>query len=135
MAHYALIDENNIVVNVIPGCDESEEYDWEKIYEESTGLRCKRTSYNTFGGTHIGGGSPFRMNYASVGGTYDEEKDAFIPPKPYDSWTLDESTCLWKPPIPLPEVDLDYLDVGITSNNYFWDEETLNWIRALDTTP
>lgn len=128
MAYYALLDENNVVVNVIFGCDECDEHDWEKIYEENTGLKCKRTSYNTFGGTHINGGEPFRMNYASIDGTYDEDRDAFIPPKPYNSWILDENTCTWKPPVPMPsDITLDYLDVGITSNNYFWDESSMSW--------
>ena len=132
MAHYALLDENNVVVNVICGCDECEEYDWEKIYEENSGLKCRRTSFNTFNGIHCSGGEPFRMNYASIGGTYDEDKDAFIPPKPYNSWVLNEETCSWEPPIPPPNL-LTTLDVGITATNYEWNEKTLSWDGPLDT--
>ena len=136
MAYYALLDENNVVVNVIFGCDECDEHDWEKIYEENTGLKCKRTSYNTSGGKHINGGKPFRMNYACIDGTYDEVRDAFIPPKDYPSWVLNEETCRWEPPIPFPsDMVLDYLDVGVTSNNYIWDERSMSWQKTLDGLP
>ena len=77
----------------------------------------KQTSYNTFGGEHKLGGTPFRKNYAIVGGRYDSSRDAFIPPKPFNSWTLNETTCLWEPPTPYPEDD----------NNYRWNEETQQW--------
>ena len=123
MAHYALLDQDNIVINIIVGNDETDEIDWEKIYEDNTGLKCKRTSYNTFGGEHRQGGIPFRKNYASYGHSYDENRDAFIPPKPYESWILDEETCLWIPPIPDPSVEGDY---------YFWNEETVSWERIPD---
>ena len=136
MAYYALLNENNVVVNVIFGCDECDEHDWEKIYEENTGLKCKRTSYNTSGGKHINGGEPFRMNYASIDWTYDEVRDAFIPPKDYPSWVLNEETCRWEPPIPFPsDMVLDYLDVGVTSNNYIWDEPSMSWQKTLDGLP
>ncbi len=127
MAHYALLDNNNIVVNVIIGCDECEEYDWEKIYEENSGFKCKRTSYNTFNGVHNGGKEPFRMNYASIGGTYDEDRDAFIPPKPYNSWVLNEDTCTWKPPVMVPELTQEQLDVGITGSDFVWNENQIRW--------
>lgn len=121
MAHYALLDENNIVTNVIVGRDEDEVVggvsDWETHYSEVTGLRVLRTSYNTHGGVHTLGGTPLRMNYAGIGFTYDEARDAFIPPQPYPSWVLDEATCLWQPPLPYPE------DGG----NYRWDEDLFSW--------
>ena len=130
MAHYALLDENNIVVNVIYGCDECEEYDWEAVYEENTGLRCKRTSYNTFKGQHVAGKTPFRMNYASIGATYDEEKDAFIPPKPFESWILKEETCTWKAPVDPPVLTEEQVEAR---SYYQWNEETLSWDGPLDT--
>lgn len=112
MAHYAYLDENNIVSQVIVGKDEGEDgIDWEEYYG------AKRTSYNTYGGQHINGGTPFRKNYAGIGYTYDEARDAFIPPKPFDSWTLNEDTCYWEPPIPYPT------DGG----SYDWNEDTHTW--------
>ena len=100
MAHYAFIDENNRVVEVITGRDESEMVDgisdWEAYYStKREGLTAIRTSYNTRGGVHAEGGEPFRFNYAGIGWTYDETRDAFIPPKPSETATLDEETCLW----------------------------------------
>ncbi len=97
MAHYAFIDDNNIVTEVIVGKDEGEDgIDWEAYYGEFRGQRCKRTSYNTRGGQHISGGTPFRKNYAGIGYTYDPVRDAFIPPRPDgDGWVLDEQSCLW----------------------------------------
>ena len=77
----------------------------------------KQTSYNTFAGEHKLGGTPFRKNHASVGYTYDEERDAFIPPKEYPSWTLNESTCRWEPPTAKPNDD----------NVYMWNEEDKTW--------
>lgn len=99
MAHYAFIDENNIVVEVITGCDEDQLVDgvtdWEAWYGDFRGMRCLRTSYNTVMGKHINGGVPFRKNYAGIGYTYDEQRDAFIPPKPEGNWTLNKDTCQW----------------------------------------
>lgn len=119
MAHYAFLDENNIVTEVIVGKDEDEGvYDWEKFYAGERGQVCKRTSYNTYGGAHRFGGSPFRKNYAIIGGTYDPILDAFIPPKVFQSWILNESTCLWEPPIPYPN----------DGNRYQWDETNLIWV-------
>jgi len=132
MAHYAFLDENNIVVNVIVGCDECEEYDWEAVYEKNTGLKCKRTSYNTFNGKHIAGKTPFRMNYACVGATYDEDRDAFIPPKPFESWVLREETCTWKAPVDPPVLTEEQVEAR---SYYQWNEETLSWDGPLDTTP
>lgn len=104
MAHYAFLDSNNIVIEVIPGRDEGEDgIDWEQYYGELRGLVCKRTSYNTSSGTHLNGGMPFRKNYAGIGFTYDEQRDAFIPPRPFPSWNLNEETCQWESPVPIPE--------------------------------
>jgi hypothetical protein len=76
-----------------------------------------QTSYNTYAGEHRLGGNPLRKNYAGVGYSYDSERDAFIPPKPYNSWTLDEETCLWNPPVAMPT----------DGKIYSWNEETLLW--------
>ena len=94
MAHYAILDENNVVTDVIVGKNEDElidgqPVDWEVYYKG------KRTSYNTVGGVHLLGGTPFRKNYAGIGYTYDPVRDAFVPPKPSDDATLDEATCQW----------------------------------------
>lgn len=101
MAHYAFLDANNIVTEVIVGKDEGEDgVDWEQHYGEFRGQVCKRTSYNTFGGEHASGGTPFRKNYAGVGYHYDTGLDAFVPPKPGDGWVLDEDTCQWRETTP-----------------------------------
>ena len=123
MAHYALLDENNVVVNVIVGEEEGHQNkNWEKIYSGMFGLRCLRTSYNTFQGKHTRGGFPFRGNYAGVGYLYYKSIDAFVPPKPYDSWILDRSTYDWQPPIPYP----------LDGNRYVWNENIKNWEIDLD---
>ena len=84
----------------------------------------KQTSYNTKGGVHKTGGTPFRKNYAGIGYKYDTSKDAFIPPKPYNSWTLNETTCLWEAPITKPELTQDEKD----NNNYYeWNEQNQTW--------
>jgi hypothetical protein len=116
MAHYAFLDENNVVTEVIVGKDESN-FDWEKQYGSFRGQVCKRTSFNTYGGVHQLGGTPFRKNYAAIGFTYDSVKDAFIPPKSFESWVLNEDTCLWNAPIPEPQ----------DGKTYVWDEETISW--------
>ena len=83
MAHYAFLDSNNVVTDIIPGKNEGEDgVDWEQYYGEFRGQVCKRTSYNTVGNVHSNGGTPFRKNYAGIGYTYDANRDAFIPPKP-----------------------------------------------------
>ena len=116
MAYYAVLNENNIVTQVKSAGDES---DWngEVEWEKETGLVHKRTSYNTIGGVHELGGTPFRKNYACVGYTYDDSKDAFIPPTPYPSWILNEDTCQWDAPKTYPD-DGKY---------YEWNEETKTW--------
>ena len=117
MAHFAQINENNIVVQVITAGNEYE-LTGEELYTNMTGKVWKRTSYNTQGGIHTQGGTPYRKNYAGIGYTYDEARDAFIPPKPYNSWILNESSCLWEAPIPYPE----------DGNVYVWSEATQQWI-------
>ena len=127
MAHYAFLDENNVVTEVIVGKDENEDgIDWEQHYGNFRGQVCKRTSYNTIAGQHINGGVPFRKNYAAIGYFYDFERDAFIAPKPYVSWVLNEEQCTWGPPVPIPE------DAGIGDplKLYTWDEETTSWIEV-----
>ena len=120
MAHYAFLDEHYIVTEVIVGKDESN-FDWEKHYGDFRGQLCKRTSYNTIGGVHNGGGTPFRKNYAGIGYSYDPDRDAFIPPKPYPSWVLDEITCLWSAPIAMPD----------DGKRYNWDEATTSWVELV----
>lgn len=121
MAHYAVLDENNIVTNVFVGKNEGEDgVDWEQYYN------AKRTSYNTRGGVHynqetqepsVDQSKAFRKNYASIGFSYDESRDAFIPPQPYPSWTLIEETCFWEPPVAYPS----------DGQNYTWNEESQAW--------
>lgn len=119
MGHYAFLDGNNIVTEVITGKDEGEGgTNWEQWYGEFRGQVCKRTSYNTSGGVHSSGGTPFRKNYAGIGYTFDEARDAFIPPKPFPSWVLNEDTCLWDAPVARPA------DGGF----YNWNEEEGNWV-------
>ena len=110
MAHYAFLDENNIVTEVITGIDETELIDGldpETWYGNFRGQVCKRTSYN----------HNIRKNYAGVGYTYDSVLDAFIPKKQFESWVLNEDTCLWEAPIARPTDD----------KVYRWNEELLNW--------
>ena len=117
MAHYAFINENYIVTEVIVGKDESN-FDWERHYGDIRGQLCKRTSYNTIGGVHTTGGTPYRKNYAGIGFTYDATRDAFIAPKPFNSWLLNESTCIWEAPVSYPN----------DGNMYSWNEETTSWL-------
>lgn len=123
MAHYAFIDENNIVTEVIVGREESDLPDgvtsWEEYYGAVRGQRCLRTSYNTRAGVHIEDGEPFRGNYAGIGFTYSSELDAFLPLKSFDSWVLNESTFTYEAPIPMPEDGLPYE----------WDETLGDWVE------
>ena len=125
MAHYAFLNMQNIVTEVIVGKDETDgPTNWEMHYGNFREQVCKRTSYNTRGGVHYTNGVPsddqskaFRKNYAGIGYTYDETRDAFIPPKPFDSWTLNEDSCLWEAPVAYPE----------DGQQYTWNEETTSW--------
>jgi hypothetical protein len=138
MAHYAYIDENNIVIDVIVGPDEGTEPDgitsWEEYFSsKGKGLAIK-TSYNTHAGVHYttnddgvrvpsdDQSKALRKNYAGIGFTYDEERDAFIPPQPFPSWTLNEETFLWEAPVAYPSEGL----------LYHWDEETTSWIEVTE---
>lgn len=120
MAHFAKLDENNVVleVNVV---DNENLLDVNGVEREEIGIaflilwsggytRWKQTSYN----------GNFRKNYAGIGHTYDPNRDAFIPPKPFESWVLNEDTCLWDAPVPYPE----------DGKNYRWDEPTTSWIEV-----
>jgi len=121
MAHYAFLDKNNIVTEVIPGKDETELIDGldpETWYSNFRGQTCKRTSYNTYGGqSNRENGVPFRKNYAGIGFIYDEKRDAFYAPQPFPSWKLNEDTCLWDSPTPYPA----------DGKAYQWIEKDLNW--------
>ena len=125
MAYFAKLDENNIVLNVhavensvieIDGI-ESEQKGIEFLQQIHGHPYWKQTSFNMVAGVHQQGKTPFRKNFASVDFTYDLERDAFIPPKPYASWILDEETCYWKSPTPSPN----------DGQQYHWVEETLTW--------
>lgn len=122
MAHYAFLNADNEVVEVITGKDESEAApegyaDWEEYYlsKRPGYIACKRTSYNTIGNQHTDGGTPFRGNYAGIGYTYDSANDIFLPEKPYASWILDTNISDWKAPLDLPA---DSNEV-----RYQWNEE------------
>lgn len=120
MAHFAQIDENNIVLRVIV-IDDSLENEGQNYINNILGLSGTwlKTSYNTNNGLHKLGGTPFRKNFAGAGFTYDAEKDAFIEPKPhFASWVLNEETCRWEAPEPYPSDGL----------NYIWSENSLNWV-------
>jgi hypothetical protein len=130
MASFAKI-ENNIVITVISVVNEVIK-DSNNIEQEQLGIdflnqlyntndNWKQTSYNTHGGIHNNGGTPFRKNHAGKGYTYDENRDAFIPPKPYNSWILNEETCNWNAPVAKPTTELE-------DNQYYtWNEETQSW--------
>jgi hypothetical protein len=133
MASFAKIGLNNKVIEVL-SVHNNELLDADGVEQEVNGIDFltkltgwsiwKQTSYNTRGGQHIKGGTPFRKNHASVGYTYDEDKDAFIPPKPYSSWILNETSCLWEAPVAMPELTQEQID---NKNYYTWNEETLSW--------
>lgn len=117
MAHFAKLDANNVVVFVTVGRDEDDGKEAELTAR--TGDVYKQTSYNTVGGKHLLGGTPFRKNFAGIGFTYDPARDAFIPPKPFASWVLDEDTCLWNPPSSCPQ----------DGKLHNWDEATTSWVE------
>lgn len=125
MAHYAFLNEDYVVTEVIVGKDERL-FDWENYYTIKNGQICKRTSYNTKGGIYYNSitnlpdedqSKAFRKNFAGIGYKYDMNLDAFIPPQPYPSWILNEQTCNWESPIPYPN----------DGNIYNWDETTQSW--------
>lgn len=116
MSHFAKLDENNKVIFVTVGRQEDDGYEHE--LSARTGDTYKQTSYNTRGGIHLLGGRPFRKNFAGIGFTYDEVRDAFIPPKPFPSWSLNEETCLWESPTPYPS----------SGGAWGWDETNQKWV-------
>ena len=115
MAHYAKV-VNGTVTRVIVA--EAEFFD--TFVDDSPG-EWIQTSFNTRAGTHTLGGTPLRKNFAAIGGTYDATKDAFIPPKIFESWILDEDKCIWEPPTPEPNDGKDY----------YWDESLRSWVENL----
>lgn len=121
MAHYAFLDSNNVVTEIIPGKNEGEDgIDWEQWYGDFRGQVCKRTSYNTVGNVHLTGGIPFRGNCAGIGYTYRADIDAFVPPQPYPSWTLDANV-QWQAPTPMPT----------DGAMYSWNEATTSWVASV----
>lgn len=118
MAHFAEIDENGIVLRVLV-VDNAQESNGQDFLANTLGLggTWVKTSYNTVGGVHTNGGTPLRKNYAGIGYTYDSNRDAFIPPKPFASWTLNEDSCLWEAPVAYPT----------DGSMYTWNEETTSW--------
>ena len=126
MASFAKIGLNNKVIEVLSVVNEVL-HDSNGIEQESIGIDFltkltgypvwKQTSYNTIGGVHKLGGTPLRKNHAGIGYTYDEDRDAFIPKKPFNSWILNEQTCLWNAPVAYPT----------DGKKYFWNETTQNW--------
>jgi len=119
MAHFAEIDENNIVLRVIPA-DDAYELTGEQLYESMSGKRWKKTSYNTHEGQHKLGKTSFRMNYAGIGDYFDENLDGFIKQSPYPSWVLNPLKGIYEPPIPIPSED----------KSYEWNENTQTWIEV-----
>jgi hypothetical protein len=126
MASFAKIGLNNKVIEVVSVVNDVIK-DSSGIEREELGIQFlneiykwpiwKQTSYNTHGGIHNNGGTPFRKNHAGIGYTYDEDRDAFIPKKPYNSWILNENTCLWEAPVAYPT----------DGKRYKWNEQNLNW--------
>lgn len=129
MAHFAKLDSNNVVIFVTVGRDEDNGREAELTAR--TGDVYKQTSYNTRGGVHYqADGTPsadqskaYRKNYAGLGYTYDAGRDAFIPPKPFNSWVLNETTCLWDAPVAMPAD----AGTGEPPKRYSWDEATTSW--------
>ena len=126
MAHFARI-KNGVVDFVTVGRDDDENREDELAHD---GYIYRRTSYNTRGGVHYTDGQPsadqskaFRKNYAGLGYTYDSERDAFVPPRPYASWVLNEDSCLWDAPVPMPED----AGTGEPPKRYQWNEDTVSW--------
>ena len=121
MAHYAQLDDNNYVTQVIVGADETDDApegfdDWEEFYSDRYGVTVKRCSYNTRQGVHILDGTPFRGSYPRIGDKYYEEEDVFAPEAPYESWSLDEDG-VWQPPEEMP----------LDGTPYVWNENKQEW--------
>lgn len=114
MAHFAKVVDG-VVVSVIVA-----ETEFFSTFVDSSPGEWIQTSYNTRGGVHLTGGAPLRKNFAGIGYSYDKQKDAFIPPRPFPSWTLNEQSCLWQAPVSYPS----------DGKNYTWDEQSKNWKLA-----
>ena len=133
MASFAKIGLNNKVIEVL-SVHNNELLDSNGVEQENIGIDFltkltgwaiwKQTSYNTNAGVHNNGGTPLRKNHAGIGYTYDEDRDAFIPIKPYNSWVLNETTCLWEAPVIKPDLTQTQID---NKNYYSWNEETTTW--------
>jgi hypothetical protein len=120
MSHFAKINSDNIVEKVLVI-----EQDMINTGHWGDPASWIQTSYNTRGGVHVLGGTPLRKNYAGAGYTYDSVRDAFIPPKRYASWVLNEDTCLWEPPTPMPVEE---------GKRFIWNEDTVSWIEFVPPT-
>ena len=133
MARFAKIGLNNKVI-AVHSVHNNELLDANGVEQEILGVEFltnlhgwavwKQTSYNTIGGVHNNGGTPLRKNHAGIGYTYDEDRNAFIQPKPYNSWVLNETTCLWEAPVVKPELTQEQID---NESYYSWNEETKQW--------
>lgn len=145
MAHYAFLDNNDEVIEVITGIDEDDTStlpsgfeDWEEFYltMRPNATKCKRTSYNTIGNEHKLGGTAFRGNYAGIGFIYDDINDVFYPPSPFNSWVISlDTNWVWQAPIDKPDLTQEEID----NNNYYeWDEDlyqsdnTLGWVLVTE---
>ena len=118
MAHFAEIDGDGTVLRVLVVSNEQEDRGQEFLADDlGLGGTWVKTSYNTVAGEHTNGGTPFRKNYAGIGFKYDATRDAFIPPKPFASWVLNEDTCVWDAPTPMPT----------DGKLYTWNETTKAW--------
>ena len=111
MSHFAKVVDGKVTQVIVA------EPEFFQTFVDSSPGEWLQTSYNTHGGQHSNGGTPLRKNYAGVGYSYDRTKDAFIPPKPFASWVLNDTTCLWDAPTPMP----------IDDKVYEWDETTTSW--------
>jgi hypothetical protein len=116
MAHFAKVVDGTVTQVIVA------EPEFFETFVDSSPGEWIQTSYNTRGGEHTLGGTPLRKNYAGIGYTYDRTRDAFIPPKPYASWVLDEDTCLWNSPVAMPT----------DGKRYTWDEATTSWIEVTE---
>jgi len=135
MAHFAEIDSSNTVINVIV-LDNEHEINGEEYLKNlfKSNNRFIQTSYNTYENKHRLGGTPLRKNYAGIGYTYDKQRDAFIPPRPFESWQswiINEDTCIWEAPVPMPEP----LPDGTVNKSRVWSEANTSWIIIDDPNP
>lgn len=117
MAHFAKVTDGKVTQVIVA------EPEFFETFVDSSPGQWIQTSYNTHGGVHANGGTPLRKNYAGIGYSYDAQRDAFIPPKPYASWILNEQTCLWNPPVAMPTDD----------KRYMWNEATVSWEQISET--